>query len=126
MKPSTAQTGRHGEDLAQDYLQRRGYRIVQRNFRYRHYEIDIISESGDCLVFVEVKSRSNASFGEGYEHVSYTKQRNITRAAAAFLSRNKPGMWQEIRFDILSLSLNKENNQLIKIRHFKNAFQLHG
>ncbi|PRD49330.1 YraN family protein [Sphingobacterium haloxyli] len=93
--------GRHGEWEAQTFLRSQGYQILQLNWRYKRWEIDIIAKEGDILAFIEVKSRSSTQFGEPFQFVDFKKQKNLIRAAGVFLRRiNHQG---DIRFDIVSV-----------------------
>jgi putative endonuclease len=78
--------GRRGEDRAAQYLRRRGYRILARNWRCRLGEIDLIALDGNTLVFVEVKTRRGETFGPPEAAVRAGKQRQIARVAEAFLT----------------------------------------
>lgn len=84
---SAKQLGQFGEDLVQDYLCRRGYTILETNYRTREGEIDIIAKQGKTLRFVEVKSRHriNSPNGEALEAVNILKQRRLQKAMYAFL-----------------------------------------
>ncbi|MCS6929864.1 MAG: YraN family protein [Saprospiraceae bacterium] len=111
--------GRQGEDVAARYLEAKGYRIEQRNFRTRAGEVDIVAWSPEgYLVFVEVKTRSLDGFGGPEEAVNRKKQDQIARAAGAFMETM--GYEGEIRFDIVSVLL--ANGQVKAIRHAEDAF----
>lgn len=93
--------GKAAEAAAADFLSQRGYRIIVRNWRHQHLEVDIIAYHGDILVFVEVKMRSSAAFGMPYEAVSLAKQEKLARAANHYIEQhNHQG---EIRFDVVSI-----------------------
>jgi len=78
MTPDRRQTlGLHGEDLACAELRRRGYAILERRYRTRHGEIDIVAREGEVVVFVEVKTRAGDRFGDGAAAVTGWKQRRI-------------------------------------------------
>ena len=77
--------GAWGEDRAARYLRLRGYRVLERNFRCRQGEIDIIARKGSFIVFVEVKLRKNTDHGEAREFVTYAKQRRVICAAEYWL-----------------------------------------
>jgi len=109
-------TGRKGEELAAAYLTELGYEIVQRNFRHRRYEIDLIVCRGDWLLFVEVKTRSSSTFGHPEDSVNAAQARRIGLAAEEFIFSTN---WQgNIRFDIISVEMGSE----VKITHFVDAF----
>ena len=82
------ESGRNGEDLAVDFLIQKGYRILQRNFRFEHGEIDIVADDRGVLVFVEVKARRTKQFGEPEEAVSIRKRKQIRKTALGYLFRN--------------------------------------
>ena len=103
------------EDAAASYLAEKGYRIVERNFRRRQGEIDLIARDGRYLVFVEVKYRKGRSSGTPLEAVSPLKQRQISKIALFYLNRYKLGEDQPIRFDVVGISPGG-------ITHVENAF----
>lgn len=115
---SKRQKGKLGEDVAVDFLQRRGYRILERNFRFDRGEIDIIAQVGETLVFVEVKARRSKSFGDPEEAVTGFKKRQLEKVAEGYLVER--GIEdRECRFDVIAIEL-KEREPLI--RHIVNAF----
>ena len=113
-------TGLAGERITIKYLRKYRYKIIQRNFKSKYGEIDIIAKDGEYLCFVEVKARTSTSFAEPYESVDYKKQRKIHRLAKIWLSIHKLDN-SLCRFDIVSLLLYK-NYKLRKIEIIKNAF----
>jgi putative endonuclease len=78
--------GRFGEDLAVEYLKKRGYKLLGRNVRYTVGELDIVVQKDGETQFVEVKTRKSPSWGEAVEHVTAEKQKRIKRAAQIYLS----------------------------------------
>ena len=109
--------GRLGEDKAASFLTEKGYEIVERNYRYKKSEVDLICKKQGLLVFVEVKTRSNKAFGEPETFVSHSQQKAILRAAEEYmLENNWPG---DIRFDIIAIVINKDFDELT---HLKDAF----
>jgi putative endonuclease len=117
---STSARGSYFEALAGEYLMEKGYRLVERNFRFGHKEIDIIAVEGDTLVFVEVKGRTGSSHGAPGESVTRGKMRRILKAAEAYLWRrgltNKP-----CRFDVVCVTL--VDNREAEFEHIRNAFE---
>ena len=111
--------GRLGEDIACDYLEGNGFWIMERNWRSRRGEIDIIARRGDLTVFVEVKARRGNHFGEPEEAITPRKARNIRRAAAEYLSRRGPV--GKLRFDVISIKLGRRDG-LERLRHIQSAF----
>jgi putative endonuclease len=111
------QTGKEGELRARGYLESNGYIIKDVNWHCRNYEVDIIAQQGNILVFCEVKCRTSSFFGEPETFVSKQKQRNIIKAAECYF---KCKQWQgEIRFDIISVLI---NNKEVNITHIPDAF----
>ena len=113
--------GAWGEDRAALYLRLHGYRIVERNFRCRTGEIDIIARRGGVVAFVEVKLRKNADFGEAREFVTSTKQRRVISAAEYWLVKNPCEL--QPRFDVIEIYAPNVTDTLRPTnRHLENAF----
>ena len=116
---STSARGSYFETLAGKYLENKGCRLLERNFRFGHKEIDIIAVEGDTVVFVEVKGRTSGSYGAPGESVTRAKMRHIVKAAEAYLWRhgltNKP-----CRFDVVCVTL--VDNREAEFEHIRNAF----
>ena len=108
--------GSEGEKLAGEFLENKGYKILEKNWRSGRYEIDIIAEQMNVLVFVEVKTRTNDYYGYPEESVNQTKQEHILQAAEDYMIQND--IIKEIRFDIISIII-KGNIQ--KIYHIEDA-----
>ena len=96
--------GIHGENLACEELQRRGYAIVERRYRTRYGEIDIIARDGEVTVFVEVKTRAGDGYGDGAAAVTGWKQRRIAKMALDFVSRHRLHD-RPCRFDVVAVDL---------------------
>lgn len=94
--------GKVGEDLACVELAHRGYAILERRYRTRYGEIDIIARVGDTIVFVEVKARAGDAYGGGGAAVTPCKQQRIVRMASDFLAR-KGLLDQPCRFDVVTV-----------------------
>ena len=103
--------GELGETLACDELRRRGYAILERRYRTRYGEIDIVARHGDVLVFVEVKARAGDAFGTGAEAVTEYKQRRVARMAADFLARRRLHD-RPCRFDVVSVAVGGERARI--------------
>ncbi|MFZ2950403.1 MAG: YraN family protein [Desulfuromonadaceae bacterium] len=116
-------TGELGEEVAANFMIARGYRIVERNFRCKGGEVDIIArDPGDkSLVFVEVKARTGLSYGVPQLAVTPFKQRQISKAALTWLSKNKLHD-HNARFDVIAILLHTGGQHAID--HIKNAFDL--
>jgi len=117
-----ADHGRIGEDLAHRYLRRHGCTIVARNYRTGSGsgEVDLIARHGETLIFVEVKTRTTAEFGEPERAVDSEKQLHIQRAARDY-ARRAGVEWSVTRFDIVSIVLDKP----VRIERIQDAFS-HG
>jgi len=114
--------GKLGEDLACAELERRGYAIIARRYRRRGGEIDIIARDGATVVFVEVKTREGAEYGEPYEAVTAFKRRRIGQIAVDFLARQRL-IECPCRFDVVSIVFDGER---AAIDVFQNAFDATG
>ena len=110
--------GIEGEDLAVRFLKKKGYRIVSRNFKSSVGEMDIIAEDGDTLVFVEVKTRTDDSFGHPFEAVTPRKREKLRKVALSYLKHSRCEMAS--RFDILSIETDGASHT---IEHIKDAFE---
>jgi putative endonuclease len=113
--------GSLGEDLAVKYLIKNNYIIINRNYRTRYGEIDVVAKDDDYLVFIEVKARKNTNFGYPREAVNYTKQCKIKQLANFYLLKETK-MNNNIRFDVVEVFLDK-NNEVKSIEIIANAFE---
>ena len=108
--------GQEYEQRAADYITNKGYKIIERNFRNRMGEIDIIAKDGDYLVFIEVKYRSSSKEGHPTEAVNFAKQRRITKTALYYCAVNGISEYTPMRFDVISI-LDDD------IKLYENAFE---
>jgi putative endonuclease len=111
-------TGKLGEEIALEHLQKQGFEILATNWRHRRLEVDIIAKDADTLVFIEVKTRSYDFFGRPEEFVTPAKERRLSTAAAAYMEQT--GHDWAMRFDVVSLL--KEKNGAFKLEHIRDAF----
>lgn len=110
--------GQNGEAYARRYLEERGYRFLEKNWRFRHLEIDLIFEVGEEIVFVEVKTRSSNIYGGAREAVTSRKRNCLLQAAEAWLQARN--FWERpCRFDVICLT-GKDGSYLAE--HYINAF----
>jgi len=109
--------GKTGENIAASHLQRKGYRILARNWRFNRDEIDIIAIDGDWLVIVEVKTRTSAWFGEPEMAVTNAKQKALVRAAEGYIMETD--FRGETRFDVVGILFDK---QKVILNHIRDAF----
>jgi putative endonuclease len=112
--------GKEGEEIAESYLTKKGYRLVERNYRCRGGEVDLIVLDRRVIVFVEVKARNDASFGSPLESVHPRKQQRMTRAALIFLSEHKLHH-RDARFDVVGISFGGDKPA---VEHVQNAFEV--
>ena len=111
------ETGQKGEELAASYLQNKGFVILEKNWRFKNLEADIIATIAKTLIIAEVKTRRSNYFGEPETFVNKQKQKNLIKAAHEYIQRNNLDL--EVRFDIISIILG--DNQM-KINHIEDAF----
>lgn len=95
--------GRQAEDAACHFLTARGLRLLERNFRHRRGEIDLIMQDKTCIVFVEVRYRSSARFGSALESVDRRKQARLVTAAQHYLQTHAEAAKHSARFDVISV-----------------------
>ncbi len=119
MSDSTKTTGKTGEDLAASVLVKKGFKILQRNYRYGKGEIDIVAKDGNVLVFIEVKTRKNLEYGPPETAVTKNKQRQIRKIAEAYLFEKEIGD-TDCRFDVVAIQFLPKINPVIN--HIINAF----
>ena len=110
--------GKLAEDLAADFLEKKNYKILARNFRYQKAEVDIIAEFENKIIVVEVKARKTDAFLEPHEAVNKKKIRLIVLASNFFIEENN--IEKETRFDIISVLPNESGK--LEITHLENAF----
>ncbi len=115
--PNNTQKGNQGEEIARAHLLKLGYSILEKNWRHKHLEIDIIASINNTLVIVEVKLRTNDFFGNPEEFVTLSKQKKLIRAADFYIKENNIN-W-ETRFDIVAII---QNVNELKLEHFEAAF----
>jgi putative endonuclease len=112
--------GRFGERLAAAHLEAKGYAILDRNFRCREGEIDIIAENGGCLVFVEVRTRRGDAMGTALESITPLKCARLVAAAEAYCQQH-PEAAPERRVDVIAVDLTP-GGRLLRLEHIENAF----
>ncbi len=111
-------TGSLGETAAAEYLRKKRYRIVGMNYPCRYGEIDLIAETREYIVFVEVKSRKSAAFAEAREFVTSAKQQRIAATAELWLMANPTE--KQPRFDVIEVY--QDEGIVHSIHHIENAF----
>ena len=96
-------TGDKGEDMAADYFARLGYNIMARNWRFGHWEVDIIAAKGNRLHFVEIKTRTSGKYGKPEESMSSKKMNNLKNAAEEYQHQHPE--WKYVQFDVLAITV---------------------
>jgi putative endonuclease len=100
---TNGETGRDAETLACNFLRARGLALVERNYRSRFGEIDLIMDDRDCLIFVEVRYRRQAGYGSGAESVDPRKQARLIACARHYLMRHPLAARRPCRFDVVAI-----------------------
>ncbi|NCP47261.1 hypothetical protein AUJ42_00510 [Candidatus Collierbacteria bacterium CG1_02_44_10] len=130
MKINNKVTGNRGEDLAVEYLEKKGYKIEERNFRTRFGEIDIVCWDAQTLVFVEVKTKIGHDFGEPEEMVDKRKMAQVQRMGEVYMRTQelKESRTQDeerwkgaCRVDVVAIVL-KENGEVEKLEHYEAVY----
>lgn len=126
--------GKLGEDIAADYLEKNGYRIVRRNQRFGKNELDIVCEDDDFIVFVEVKTRSclypeSGDFGIPSRAVDEGKRKNTVKASRDYLAQNYIN--KQPRIDVIEVYMLEQKSEfktptVLRINHIRNAFDSRG
>lgn len=112
--------GSKGEDLAVTFLKKKGYKIISKNYKNYIGEVDIIAQDGETVVFIEVKTRANDSFGYPFESVHKKKRQKLRNLALLYLK--KAGEELPVRFDVLSIFCTENGN--MEIDHIQDAFEV--
>lgn len=109
------QIGNRGEALAQDYLEKLGYRLLEKQWRTRYGEIDLIMRDGDEIVFVEVKLRSSSGYGRPEEMVSWDKAKRLSKTALYYMDRKH---YTDIfwRFDTIAISIQGNDYEIFHLK----------
>lgn len=121
---TTREQGEYTENLACQYLEQKGLKLLERNFHCRLGEIDLIMKHNDSLVFVEVRYRRNSNFGSGAESITTNKQSKLIKTASVYLQRHAKLAKKPARFDVVSISgpIETTNIENIEFDWIENAF----
>ena len=106
-----------GENLAVAHLEKNGYKVLERNFRYDRAEVDILASKDNILAVIEVKTRSSVAFGDPQDFVKPKQIRNLVKAVDHYIESRSLDL--EVRFDIIAISKSAEG---FNIEHFEDAF----
>jgi len=110
--------GKLGENIASEYLQNKGYLILETNFKANYGELDLITQENDTLVFVEVKTRIGNSFGEPEESILPHKMREVIKTAEFYMLKNNLSC--DWRLDVIAICL-RPDESLGEVEHFENV-----
>ncbi len=116
-----AHIGRTAEDVAADFLQQQGLELLQRNYRRRGGELDLVARTGDVLVIVEVRTRATESFGGAAASVDGWKQHKIVRAATLLLQQHKSLARLRVRFDVVVV--HEPQSEQPRVEWIRHAFE---
>ena len=114
--------GKYGEDLALRFLRDKGYRILERNFKNKIGELDLVVQDGRTICFVEVKTRASLACGQPFESVHYYKQRKLVRLAWSYLQYRFHTIDVPARFDVISIYKDEAGKD--HLQHIPSAFDL--
>jgi len=112
--------GARGERTACDYLQKKGYEILKRNYRYKHKEIDLIARDRKTVVFIEVKTGRSKKFGEPLQKVGLSKRKRLVEVAQNFMQENDLAGF-DFRFDVVGIDLENDKEKIV---HLPGAFTI--
>ncbi len=111
--------GEKNEELAVRFLEKKGYKILARNYRIPVGEIDIVGKQGDCLCFIEVRSRQSEKFGSPADSIDFRKRQHLIRTAQGYLQSKR---WEgEARFDVIAITYRYGKPEIELIQ---NAFEV--
>ena len=122
MLDSRKELGAKGEKLAARFLKRKGYKIIQRNYRCKLGEVDIVAEQDKTLVFVEVRTQQTEKFGPPQYSINSAKRSHISRVALFYI-KEKRLVEQSCRFDVIAITF-PSGSRKPNIEHIENAFEL--
>ncbi len=113
--------GKKGESIAENYLRNRGYKIIERNFRTKYAEIDIVAKKDDTLIFIEVRSKSGGNFGTPEETINKEKKWRLRQNAAGYINfKRYEGQY---RIDVICVIFSKnESYEVERMNHYQNIF----
>ncbi|MBT8317884.1 MAG: YraN family protein [Lutibacter sp.] len=109
--------GKEGEKLAEEFLLKNGYQIIEKNWRFKKAEVDIIAKKNEILAIIEVKTRSNNYFGNPQDFVNQKKIKLLVEAINQYVISKELDL--DVRFDIIAIL---KNNNALEIEHLEDAF----
>lgn len=114
------ESGKLGEQLACNDLKKKGYRIIETNYRCRQGEIDIVAHQGNSLVFIEVRTRTGNAYGTPEESITAQKKQHLVSTAMAYLNSHQ-GLTENWRIDFVAVELDPRINKATRIEIIENA-----
>ncbi len=111
-------TGARGEEIASDFLIKQQYIIEERNWRHKHYEVDIIASKNKLLHFIEVKTRNSLRYGHPEESITKEKMQFLKNAASSYQHQHQK--WKYIQFDVIAIEL--KNNEVKEIFFIEDVY----
>jgi putative endonuclease len=109
--------GKFGEELAINYLSKKGYKIIEKNKKVSYFEFDILANFKEKMVFIEVKTRASNVFGKAEEAITHKKMINLKKGINNYLLENKI-VHKSIQVDLIAIDINK-NKKVANIKHYK-------
>ena len=119
MRVDNISLGTIGEIYATEYLSKQGYKIIEKNFKKRYGEIDIVALDDNTLVFIEVKTRTGSSFGSGEEAITPWKLKSLI-SCAHYYKLIHPKLPESMRIDLVSILLSQKTDEIEEIKLYKN------
>ncbi|MDP2874395.1 MAG: YraN family protein [bacterium] len=120
LKIGNLKTGRMGEEIAKKYLEKKGYKIIEQNYKTKYAEIDLVAKRKDKLVLVEVRTKMGEDFGTPEETINWKKQRKLRGNALAYARVAKwPG---PLRVDAICVVLKKDHS-VERLNHYENVIE---
>lgn len=115
--------GRWGEERAARFLERRGWTVLARNYRFGRREVDLVVRRGDTVAFVEVKTRAGSGFGAPQDAITLLKRREVEAVASDFLRRHRLGQAQ-VRFDAVAIRVRRgPGHTEVALEHLEDAWR---
>jgi len=114
------ESGKLGEQIARSELKKKGYRIIETNYRCRQGEIDIVAHQGNSLVFIEVRTKTGSSFGSPEESVTALKKQHLIATAMEYLNSHQ-GLPENWRIDFVAVELDPLTNKATRIEIIEDA-----
>ncbi len=120
MSAATQAFGELGERIAERWLANRGWRVVNRRYRFGHRDIDLVVERDGVVAFVEVKARTGVRFGDPVEAVNWRKRKDLQRSALSWITHHGRSH-ESYRFDVVGVLM---HGRRVQVRHVENAFTI--